>query len=119
MAEKTSSVIRDISNERLRQIQAEGWTPEHDDEHTRGQLAMAAAYYAISHLARKDGRCPYAALLWPWSMDWLKRKSRRHDLVRAGALIVAEIERLDRQAAKVDRREIEILQSRFGAPDVD
>jgi hypothetical protein len=38
--------------------------------------------------------------LWPWSVQWWKPKDRRRDLVRAGALIVAEIERLDRAAAR-------------------
>jgi hypothetical protein len=37
---------------------------------------------------------------WPWEDKWWKPKDRRRDLVRAGALIVAEIERLDRLAAK-------------------
>jgi hypothetical protein len=36
--------------------------------------------------------------LWPWHDDWWKPKDRRRDLIRAAALIVAEIERLDRAA---------------------
>ena len=34
--------------------------------------------------------------LWPWAASWWKPKNRRRDLVRAAALIVAEIERIDR-----------------------
>jgi hypothetical protein len=35
---------------------------------------------------------------WPenWSATWWKPKDRRQDLVRAGALVISEIERIDR-----------------------
>lgn len=33
---------------------------------------------------------------WPWADEWWKPKDRRADLVRAGALILAEIDRIDR-----------------------
>ena len=36
-----------IQEERTRQVQEEGWTPEHDEEHGDGELALAAACYAI------------------------------------------------------------------------
>lgn len=35
---------------------------------------------------------------WPWQRKWWKPKDPRRDLVRAGALIIAEIERIDRAA---------------------
>jgi len=35
---------------------------------------------------------------WPWNMVWWKPKNYRRDLVKAAALLVAEIERLDRKA---------------------
>ena len=35
-----------ISKERQRQIEEEGWTPEHDNQHTEGELALVAALYA-------------------------------------------------------------------------
>lgn len=93
-----SDALRDIATERRRQIEVEGWTPEHDDKHMAGNMAVAAASYAVG---------PYTAgsdlqrLIWRWSgwsLQWLKPKNPRADLVRAGALIVAEIERLDRAA---------------------
>lgn len=37
--------ILDVIAERQRQQSAEGWTPEHDDEHCNGELAMAAVCY--------------------------------------------------------------------------
>lgn len=86
------SVIEEIAAERQRQIDGEGWTTEHDDEHSRGEMANAAACYAAAEIT-----APCAGL-WPWPDSWWKPKSRRRDLIRAGALIVAEIERLDRAA---------------------
>jgi hypothetical protein len=89
-------VFDEIELERRRQIEAEGWTPEHDDTHTSGQMALAAACYAMSAAPRNLHDLGIFGRLWPWDRAWLKPKSRREDLVRAGALIVAEIERLDR-----------------------
>ena len=92
-AAKAKPVLDEIADERLRQVQVEGWTAEHDGTHHRGELAMAAASYAILGSGRS-----VPAGLWPWRNEgeWPKPKSKRRDLVRAAALIVAEIERLDR-----------------------
>lgn len=108
----TVTVLDDIGRERLRQMTDEGWTTRHDDAHDKGQMARAAGCYAIAAGMSDDQRETYAVgdphtglhwhrtvLLtrwWPWSMGWWKPKDRRRDLIRAGALIVAEIERLDR-----------------------
>lgn len=103
--------LRDIAAERQRQISVEGWTPEHDDGHDKGEMAVAAATYAIAAAAEPTDRAvmdqfgvsdstPFNIMkTWPWSSEWWKPKSRRRDLVKAGALIVAEIERLDRHAS--------------------
>lgn len=90
------SVIDEIAAERRRQIDVEGWTPNHDDEHGNGQLARAAACYAAPLLCHAGSQFN----LWPWDWRWWKPKSRRRDLIRAAALIVAEIERLDRLRAR-------------------
>lgn len=96
------SVIDEIAAERARQIEVEGWTPEHDDSHISGSLAGAAACYAISdrvqriQAARPGPGTTFFDRLWPWDLNWWKPKDRRRDLIRAGALIVAEIERIDR-----------------------
>lgn len=87
-----SQAVADIIAERQRQIAVERWTPEHDDEHSRGELAAAAACYAL--LANQQGFSTPAH--WPWSPDWWKQTSERNDLIKAGALITAEIERIDR-----------------------
>lgn len=96
----------DVLAERARQISAEGWTPQHDDKHSDGSMALAAACYACN-AATWAGRAPsipdsdYTQFAtpgyrWPWTRQWWKPKSQRSDLVRAAALLLAEIERLDR-----------------------
>lgn len=93
------SALADVMTERQRQIDAEGWTPQHDDEHTGGEIADAAACYA----RLGSGWSVWGVLRWwPWEKDWLKPSEPRRSLVKAGALILAEIERLDRAAAKVE-----------------
>lgn len=90
-----NAASRDVLAERARQISDEGWTPEHDDQYTNNELAHAAACYAM--LAGTRARSDYdQPALWPWKRDWWKPRDRRHDLVRAAALILAEIERMDR-----------------------
>lgn len=95
-------VILEISRERERQMTAKGWTHAHDDKWSNGALAWAAACYAmgtdsIDGEAVVDGTAVrWSRDLWPWASEWWKPKGRRRDLVRAAALIVAEIERLDR-----------------------
>lgn len=88
----------DVQAERRRQIEAEGWTPEHDDEHNHGQMARAAACYALAgSSAPNDGTAALlVSLAWPWDEQWWKPTSARRDLIKACALTLAEIERLDR-----------------------
>lgn len=86
-----------IAAERQRQIEEEGWTPALDDCWEDDQLACAA----ICYLRHSPALCaPEAPSDWPWAADWWKPKDRRRDLVRAGALIAAEIDRLDRAERK-------------------
>ena len=51
-------------------------------------------HHALYGLRR--GFISIVRLLWRWEAHWFKPRSPRADLVRAGALIIAEIERLDR-----------------------
>jgi hypothetical protein len=90
----TSQAQGDVLRERERQFYEEGWTDEHDDAHAHGELALAGAAYAF---ADKHGLKPW---FWPFDRAWWKPKSRRENLVRAAALIIAEIERIDRRAAR-------------------
>lgn len=85
-----------IAQERKRQISKEGYSPEHDDGHKDGELARAAACYAIEDLVIDDDS--YFWEWWPWDEEWWKPQDRLSNLVRAGALIAAEIDRLQRAA---------------------
>jgi hypothetical protein len=84
-----------IAAERQRQVTREGWTPEHDDSHTRSEMVVAACRYAL-HDASKPTALRAVARVWRWSSCWWKPKDRIRNLVRAGALIAAEIDRLSR-----------------------
>lgn len=104
-----------ITKERQRQIEAEDWTPAHDDGWRHEQLAFAAAVYAIPPSLR-DGTV--MRLFWPWETRWYKpvdvddarnagtafedekwRQGRIRTLAKAGALIAAEIDRLQRRGS--------------------
>ncbi len=86
-----------IAAERRRQIDTEGWTPEHDDRHSDGEMAVAAACYALEAGAHEDERDPsIPPENWPWAAGWWKAGDRIRELSKAGALIAAEIDRLKR-----------------------
>jgi hypothetical protein len=94
-AENTSAgAILDVVKERFRQVMVEGWTAGHDDQHDDGELARAAACYANPMF---KGGVLLLPTGWPWAARWWKSTNRRRDLVKAAALLIAEIERLDRK----------------------
>lgn len=89
-----------IATERARQITQEGWSESHDDEHSHGELLMAALTYAMIDDKNLHGT---AIRLWPWNAQWLKVSSDEiRNLVKAGALIAAEIDRLKRAQSILD-----------------
>lgn len=95
--------IEHIAEERQRQIEVEGWTKEHDAEHTNDSLALAAVCYAIPSELRHYSYCPLRKErvpdFWPWDKEWWKPcpEDRIRELTKAGALIAAEIDRLKAQ----------------------
>lgn len=107
--------LADVVAERRRQIEAEGWTPEHDEQHGDGELALAAASYIQGSFYRlPDHAAQPMPVNWPWGQRWWKPKNPRRDLVRAGALILAELDRMDRAAAKatgtaVPKRRVQLV----------
>lgn len=98
-----------ITNERMRQIQQEGYTPEHDAGHARGVIAHAAACYALlaarqqsnpGHIRDEFARAAFPrqlnnGLWWPWESEaWKPSDDPVRNLEKAGALIAAEIDRI-------------------------
>ncbi len=93
--------------ERIRQINEEGFTPEADDAYTFAELSLAAAAYALP-----PGKRPYqeAPSCWPWSKSWWKGTpamgtakdidNRIREIIKSGALLLAELERLHRYKPK-------------------
>lgn len=98
-----------IAAERRRQVEQEGWTPEHDAFHTYGELATAGCCYIMAAEKLRTGdESPSKPFLWPWAESWWKPgEDPVRCLVKAGALIAAEIDRLQRArpAAPADGRE--------------
>lgn len=97
-ASATPDVIREIWIERVRQVEVEGYTPDLDAGYVGGELALAGAAYALraAHDAAPETTCfTVAARSWPFGIETFKPRTERENLVRAGALIVAAIERLD------------------------
>ena len=124
LANDPNDVGEELVAERRRQIIALGYTPDHDDSHKDGSMALAAACYAtpIRLYQKKD----YATSVhfedpFPWwdgdgrkyngnvliPNDSLDYKDRRRMLVKAGALIIAEIQRIDR--AQDEGKDLEAL----------
>lgn len=105
LADVAKSGVQLISDERKRQIEEEGWTPGHDDEHGVGDLACAAIAYTYEGIARQGEwtnfcRVPRGQVPkdWPWAAGWWKPKEDPvRNLVIAGALIAAEIDKLQRR----------------------
>jgi hypothetical protein len=104
--------VERIAAERERQVSVEGWTPEHDDAHDGGVLAAAASTYTL--LACDMLHDEYRPLQferkqdlrsregWPFDIDWWKPSTDPiRNLVKAGALIAAEIDRLQRKVGSI------------------
>lgn len=118
-----SKAIGDVIAERNRQIEAEDFDANHDDMATKGQLATAGACYALTASPYYPaGRAAHR--LWPWDIEWWKPTDIRRNLVKAAALIIAEIERIDRaatraQAARIEARMTEIHNALGDGPRQD
>lgn len=82
-----------ITEERTRQITVEGWTPEHDDQHKDGELLHAAVFYLHHGTPLAGPTTDGVPLGWEWEAEWWKPKDRKSNLVRAGALCLAERDR--------------------------
>lgn len=106
LCERMTQAAHDVLAERERHKTVEGWDETHDNEHSRSEIAHAAACYAVGRIIQeKQDRDRFSARfssLWPWDLRWWKPSGTRRNLVKSGALILAEIERLDRRTALSD-----------------
>ncbi|WP_288384631.1 hypothetical protein [uncultured Acinetobacter sp.] len=108
LTEYTKAAL-DVLGERNRQIEQEHYSIEHDDSYQNNELPRAAASYVNNVVSRgwvfNSAYGPEAYQseevpdLWPWSDKYWKPKNPRRDLVKAAALIIAEIDRMDRSSA--------------------
>lgn len=96
-ASAKDAAARDVLAERKRQVEVERRTPARDDIYMKYELRAAAVCYALTYNMTNPENLP---ALWPlaWAPEWWKPSTERRNLVKAGALILAEIERLDRAA---------------------
>lgn len=97
--------IKAIASERERQLCIEGFSRDSDEQYREGELARAAtAYVQLAAMDLQVGSRKHIAsqeppFFWPWAPEWWKPVDARHDLVRAGALIAAQIDLIDSKAA--------------------
>lgn len=133
-AQAQDLAVEDVFSEVRRQVEVEGWSADHDDAHDKGEMAGAAACYALEGVTytapdHYPPRKKYAAVVdarnsipekerettreaiklalgepaaprnWPWHASWWKPTTTRRNLVKAAALLISEIKRLDRAAA--------------------
>jgi hypothetical protein len=87
-------------------VSVEGWTPQHDDNYRQAELTNAASAYAEAAAMQMYGDVggpdlEIAPDCWPWAMFyWRPASNPIRNLVKAGALIAAEIDRLQRAGSK-------------------
>lgn len=103
--------IEMIAAERQRQVEVEGWTAEHDAQHDRNELVDAAICYLYA--AEATQHSPNNVTFkggyrvgegvpndWPWAPQWWKPSDDPvRNLVKAGALLAAELDRMTAERA--------------------
>jgi len=79
-------------------------TIEQEDGMVDGELASAGAVYALAHGSHREAeRATVFNWFWPWQSEAFGLSTHRATLLHAASLLVAEIERIDRAAAKVEQ----------------
>lgn len=100
-----------IAEERKRQIEIEGYTDDHDLKHNPREFVHAAETYLMSsdltlhskefgpsdnwHQTNEPFYRNEIERSWPWEQESFKPTSDIRDLIKAGALIAAAIDRLN------------------------
>jgi hypothetical protein len=106
-----SAGVAMIAMERRRQVVEKGYTDEHDDMHDKGEFVQAAACYALgpAYVTPLYGHAPSESpkIMWPFEAgSYRPNQSRVRALVKAGAFLAAEIDRLlRREQAEIKKNE--------------
>ncbi len=87
-----------IQKERQRQLEEEKWDADRDDQYVKGQLAAAGFAYEMATENNKN-----MPIFWPWAGIWWKPTTQTRNLEKAGALYLAEIDRLKRRVELLGR----------------
>lgn len=88
-------ILHEVYKERVRQVFDEGYSVYADDCHTHMELARGGAAYAVAKHIDNLGRHP-AQLGWPFPEFSFKPTDHRRNLIKAMAMLCAEVERIDR-----------------------
>jgi len=85
-------LLTEVAAERQKQLGI-GYSPTSDDAYVDRELARASSAYSLNASGSRTG-----SLFWPWPGHTWKPADPRRDLIRAAALALAEVERIDRAA---------------------
>jgi hypothetical protein len=97
-------VVFDVIHERLRQVHKHGFGPVHDDMHVRGEILDAALSYAYAAINVGNDTMKKPPKEWPWeAKDWKPAETAGENLIKATALMIAELERLKRQQDRLTK----------------
>lgn len=88
-----NSIIAEIIAERNHQINDKGYTFKNDDAYINNELIDAS----IAYILNATGNATLATDCWPWNLEYFKPSEKRRDIIKAIALLIAEVERIDRR----------------------
>lgn len=97
LSKDTNHILSLILDERNKQITVEGHKPEDDDKYQNGEMAVAGGYYALASGAPTNKNPGLIPPYWPWSHNAWKPGEKKDNLIKAAALIVAELESMRRK----------------------
>ncbi len=111
--EKAIDILHEVLCKRERQRKYHGFDATHDDKYKDDEFVRAAICYLIIGSKNKDtGKVNTAdevyesmvnpnsldeTNIWPWDLKWWRPKDKRSNYIKAISLLVAEVERMDRE----------------------
>lgn len=85
-----NNFLNEVKLERIRQINDENYSLENDKKYINNELPRAAATYCLKNLNNRVS-------FWPWNIITFKPTNEKRDLIKASALIIAELQRIKNQ----------------------